>query len=557
MRQIDKKRLYQVLSEEKNSSFKKGMERFRNKRQEMESVQERVRRGGEEVLGRVLKSYRDGRILVLEIDQTEMEKATEWKETHALIVGRIESEHQMLRSELLLKKNFFCFWANDIEGHIGFLETWKDTITLPFFEFGNTPGIALVEKEVALKALGLYLEQGRIGLEIEMLIGHTRIAVESLGIELPRSFREKFVASFGNDGLEDLKEKDEKTAAMAAALAKAGDVQIATELLKMLYPRKWGKLLDRCFAGAVSSSSAQGTGVAPAPPKAAAEALWKSPTASKEFEAITALNSDVERILSFGNGEMLEIEADRAAWERLMPGEFSERKGAILSAVLAISAPAPESREGLLDALETHENGIIEAIVEVPEADEAASAYEELLEYAERFAKKGKAASEVPGVGEGIAGVGKKFEVKRPHEQLIFPGKVSEAISDAGIDERQLKITLIYGFRLSSKKAAIGGKYLPLDVVRKNAWHAMKDETEGAMEKVDEINSFLYKRGVITYYKNGDVVMLNKKGELGEHNKLDEIGQALLDSVMKWKNEFDTEGAHGKGSGNGNGNGHA
>jgi hypothetical protein len=137
-----------------------------------------------------------------------------------------------------------------------------------------------------------------------------------------------------------------------------------------------------------------------------------------------------------------------------------------------------------------------------------------------------------PGDGGGLRGA------PRPHDSLVLPDTVVTALARDGIAPEILRLALVSGLRLHSRKAAIGGKYFPVEAFRNNVLRALKG-CDDAPEVAKRVEAFLYRCGVTTYYKEGGVVSLNLKDEVGQHNAPTETGRAILDAVVAWKTAFD------------------
>lgn len=216
-------------------------------------------------------------------------------------------------------------------------------------------------------------------------------------------------------------------------------------------------------------------------------------------------------------------------WKKIMPGNWSERDVQETSALLALSIAPPKGREGIHSALENCEDCIMGQLLETDgDVERAESRINDYKDYGEGFVQNEGAASEE---SEGEEAVPAARE--EPYETLEFPPDVEGQIGFRGLSVENVKKTLVRGLRLNSSKAAIGGKYFPLVAFRKN--------TRGFLRagELADIEEFLYKEGVISYYKNGDVVKLNLKKSIGQHNAPSVVGREILNSVISWKVEHD------------------
>jgi hypothetical protein len=543
---INKKKIYETLSRVPNPSYMKLSNEFRKRRDLFDRLNGRIGEIGNDVLAKIVRVERGFEIVDVGMSlELVGQKTAQWEKTERLVMGRINSEFQNERSKMLLSTDFFCMSSMDAEYHAlqldAHLEEFKS-----FFVADGRPGLAFTEMGALMEVLEASFELNRFCVAMDKVILHTIIASLALGIELPRNFR-NWLARESPGGAryegygDDFKEYIDN-------LRGAGEERIAKELFIMLYPKRWEKLFAECTRAEFSQ-----------PVPAAAAINWNElPKGAQEEDGGGSEKTRaaiVGKMREYAKKESGEADANYLEWDKLMPGDFSPGKRIPLCAVLAVSAPAPGGREGISGVLEEYGDAILEIIADgPPEAGEAISAYSEVFEYAERFGRDGDLQKTAQAEHGEEAGPGReKVELKRPHESLEFPAQVSQEIGEAGISEENMKRVLVYGLRLSSRKAAIGGKYFVLPLFRKNAERVVESDLLRPREVVGEIEDFLYKHGVIAYYKGDNVIMLNLKEELGRHNKPDETGQAILDSVVKWKTEFDRGQAPGKGGQNGNG----
>lgn len=121
-------------------------------------------------------------------------------------------------------------------------------------------------------------------------------------------------------------------------------------------------------------------------------------------------------------------------------------------------------------------------------------------------------------------------------ESLVFPAAAVQAIVDSGLRADDVRKVLVRGLRLNSGKGATGAKYFNITAFRANVRRISNgDRLE---EKLGGIESFLYRNGVVYYYKCGDVIGLNIKS--GRRRKIVDsceptvAGEQILHAVLDW-----------------------
>jgi len=222
-------------------------------------------------------------------------------------------------------------------------------------------------------------------------------------------------------------------------------------------------------------------------------------------------------------------------WLDLMPGSHLIKAECIeLSAFLAIVVPeVPENRQSAGLFLTEKQGQILDKLASLDEtrADQLFNVFERYSTWLQSFKQTGKF-EEVPEEQQSRANV-----IIRPHKTLMFDLTIQQAISDAKIPEDDLRLALAYGLRLSSgNKAAIGGKYFPLDFFRQNCRRLFEKNGNNASKRLGDVEKFLTSNGVVSYYQK-DRIRLNVKDDSGYTPSTD-IGSAILDAVIGWRNEL-------------------
>lgn len=524
------------------------------------------------------------------------------EETILRLMERGGETEGKIAAEIFGCQDQFCVWAQDYDQHIEILEFSVNTCITTIEELAKNPNLNAEDLETIG---GFWMEALVHAMEIQKIASHTYIATRELGIEIPTYMH----GSLENGQLSPIWKQltPEKYQDPIWRIGFVPPEDIAKELLKMLFPKRWEKLLKDCMEKTVVVKMPKKP-VLPAEQISLAKRLvreypeesfpenyvkelgkaceWNEGTAVSIIELeyyginredalflvqegldaeIVGKHTLVASILESEGiahkqlhyafkvlnedmcWDIMEVLHNYFGWMEVMPGKAGEREGQEISAVLALVSKPPSSREGVYPLLKKYEDEIFECLVELESGtNRVEKAFMEYSDYSKRFVKNGASPEEKD--GEEDEDVVPAREIERPHQSLELSQETKKYISSKGILVENVKRAIIYGLRLSSRKSAIGGKYFPISAFRKNVRTVLSREGGNPEERVKVIEDFLYKEGVISYYKHGDVVKLNLKDEIGQHNEPSEIGQQILDSVISWKVEFDRKTRGGNGS---------
>ena len=231
-----------------------------------------------------------------------------------------------------------------------------------------------------------------------------------------------------------------------------------------------------------------------------------------------------------------------------------------LAALLSTVCGPPAGRGKLKHALAENDDAIIGAILDNDLClDAFDDAYRRLAEYAAKFKEdsaNGMEAGELetengkPGTGgkgpetametledEGAEEGGMAALEGRPHESLAFSQAAESAMRAEGVEPEDVRRALVYGLRLSSPKAAIGGKYFMTAAFRDNVERVLGQDGEEIPVRRERVEKFLVRHGAISYYKGGDTIRLNIKKDRS-YVEPSETGEDIIGSVLRWMAEF-------------------
>ncbi len=551
---------------------------------------------------RNFQSLEDGKRLVDEILEEGSAGILAREKIVLELLERGNAATDRIAAEISKSQNQICDWSQDYGQHLDILGISVNSYIDSIEALAKNP----TPDAETLETIGeCWLEALKHSVEIQRIAGHTYIATKGLGIEIPTYMRGSLENGLLNPIWKQLTPEEYKDPLWNIGFVPPEN--IARELLKMLFPKKWEKLLKNCMEKIVVVQKPQKP-VLPAEHTSLAKRLvreypeerfpenyvkklgeaceWNEGNAVSvvelEYYGIgredavflvqegldaeivgkhTLVASILEsegiahrqlhyafRVLNEDScWDLMDVLHNYSGWMELMPGAGEDRESQELSAVLALVSSPPAGREGVHSLLEAYEDEVFEALVELESGNERVEkALRGYTEYSLRFVKNGGQVEEEDENGEGRDAVPAR-EIKRPHQSLELSQETEQYIASKGILVENVKRAIIYGLRLSSRKSAIGGKYFPISAFRKNVRVVLSREGGNPEERVKVVEDFLYKEGIISYYKQGDVVKLNLKDEIGQHNEPSEIGQQILDSVIGWKVEFDRK-TRGNGS---------
>lgn len=486
-----------------------------------------------------------------------------------------------------------CIWASDGGMHLEYIAQ-SEAIGMGLLNQSlDFPFMGAEEME---RQMDLFSAAAKCGFALERAVTHTYLICKSMGIPVSGQ-----VQALLSEGLifETVRENyaEQELSREISALAQIAEGELAAELLKTLQPGKWEKYLEECLAPLVQVSEApksrpsfpkehfslagklmaeypdaefsgdyvQGLGESCGWDEEKAAAVMEMElsgigredalalASEKEWDVIPKhnlmapvleeagiLHSDVHYAFGLLSEEQCwdlgEKLQEYQEWMELMPGDWRELEKQQASAILALSITPAKERKGAPALLEEYEDSLLETLLETEgDAEHAEKTLGRYGKYCNRFLEGEKE----PEKEKSRQTRRKKGRIMRPHESLCFPAHAEQYIESKGILVENVKRALIYGLRLSSRKSAIGGKYMPITGFMQNTRTVLSREAGDPNTRVGAIKDFLYKEGIISYYKNGNVIMLNMKAEVGQHNEPSEVGQQILDSVVGWKVEFD------------------
>ncbi|MCP4647805.1 MAG: hypothetical protein GY852_08780 [bacterium] len=541
---------------------------------------------------RNILNFEEGELMIDTIMEDSSAGVLERENTILRILEGGEIATNRIAYDISKNQDPFCDWSQDQELHLEILDSSVNSYIEYMDSLAKHPNL---DAETIGKVGEYWLQALEHAMEIQRIAGHTYIATRGLGIELPTYMRGSLENGLLSPTWEQL--TPEKYRDPIWRIGFVPPEEIAKELLKMLFPKKWEKLLKACMNEIVAVQKPQKP-VLPANHISLAKRLvreypeahfpesyvkelgeacgWDDDTVVSVVEleyygisledaiflvheglddkivgkhTLVASILEVEgiahkqlhyafKVLSEnGCWDLMDVLHNYFRWMELMPGDnMEDQEDQELSAVLAFVSKPPAEREGVYPLLKTNEDEIFEALLELESGNERVErTLNGYTEYSSRFVKNGGPSSEEEEDGE-VAPIG---EIERPHQSLQLPSEAEDHIRSKGILVENVKRAIIYGLRLSSRKSAIGGKYFPITAFRHNVRTVLSREGGNPEERVKVIEDFLYKEGVISRYKQGDVVKLNLKDDIGQHNDPSEVGQQILDSVISWKVEFD------------------
>jgi hypothetical protein len=543
---------------------------------------------------RDIRNFGEGEKLVNKILEEGSAGIMARNETIVRLMDSGQADTDRIAAEISGSQDPFCVWAQDYDQHLDILNVSTHSLIDSIETLEQNPNLDAETLEILG---GCWLEALKHAMEVQRIAGHTYIATKGLGIELPTYMRGSLEKGLLNPTWEQLTPEEYKDPLWRIGFVPPED--IARELLKMLFPTRWERLLKVCMEKIVAVKPPEKP-VLPDNHISLAKRLvreypeesfperyvkelgeasgWDEDTAVSvvELEYYGIMREDglflVERglddkivgkhtlVASILESEgiahsqlhyafkvltedscwdLMDVLHNYFGWMELMPGDGQEQKNQELSAMLALVSSPPAGRESVHSFLEAYEDEVFETLVELESGNERVErALKNYTEYSGRFVKNGGPVEEEDENGEEGVAVPPR-EIERPHQSLEFSRETEQYIESKGILVENVRRTLVYGLRLSSRKSAIGGKYFPITAFRHNVRVVLSREGGNPEERVKVIEDFLYKEGVISYYKQGDVVKLNLKDEIGQHNDPSEIGRQMLDSVISWKVEFD------------------
>ncbi len=389
-------------------------------------------------------------------------------------------------------KDMFSEWTDDQSIFIKKVEDLHSQ----FLQFTDerymkiSDALAVIDPKLLDQMIGAHMEMMRQLGEIARMTAHLGVAASIFGLPFPQ--RQK--AAYGG-GLENLPEKMEKEypELYLMSIAAQGKERVAEALLEMLYPGESGELLTKCFV--VETRKVDGvperkTDGCPAP------AQTQKPEISK-----SEARKEMAEILSPSLGK----NADRGAKMCLRHLEKEEW------------AEILEEPENLARVVHRH-----------PELHGSLDKIKETL---------GKETEEMPQKQNGVDLV----------RALDFSDDVKNEIKGGGMNIRDVKKAIIYGFKLASAKKAIGKVYFPSALIEGNVKNAMDDGRPGPGPRANEILEFLKSHGVVSTDKNRDTMMINTVESKGQAHPITPVGDEILTAIKKWLVDFKKE-TRGKGS---------
>ncbi|MBD3398615.1 hypothetical protein GF412_05230 [Candidatus Micrarchaeota archaeon] len=363
-------------------------------------------------------------------------------------------------------------------------------------------GLAVIDPKLLDQMIDAHMEMMHQLGEIARMTAHLGVAASIFGLPFPQ--RQK--AAYGG-GLENLPEKMEKEypGLSLISIAAQGKERVAEALLEMLYPGESGELLTRCFA--VETRKVEVDGV----PERKTD---RCPAPGEEMEGLPAPAQPQKP-------EISKSEAKKKIAEILSPslGENADRGAKMCLRYL--------EREEWAEILEAPEN-LARVVHRHPELHGSLDKIKETL---------GKETEEMPQERNGVDLV----------RALDFSDAVKNEIKGGGMNIRDVKKAIIYGFKLASAKKAIGRAYFPSAVIEGNVKNAMDDGRPGPGPRANEILEFLKSHGVVSTDKNGETMMINTVESKGQAHPITPVGDEILSAIKKWLVDFKKE-TRGKGS---------
>jgi len=246
------------------------------------------------------------------------------------------------------------------------------------------------------------------------------------------------------------------------------------------------------------------------------------------------------------------IEVD--GWLSLMPLKWDRERVIALSVYLGrVTSPPESGRLAILERCKRCSPHVrrlmkLEGRGEIRDYLDAFIEYynsppgEEVVQKKDRKRKRKKEAIEesedvvIETVGKSEAHL-EQLSIPKPHESLVFSPDTLVALINEGLHPEDVRRVIVYGLRLASRKAAIGGVYFETVFFMDNAERVLEKNDREIPIRVKEIRDFLLRHGVISYYKQGDTIRLNMKKE-DQKSTLTQLGSQMLDAVKARIHEF-------------------
>mgnify|MGYP006286113257 CR=1 FL=1 len=395
-------------------------------------------------------------------------------------------------------KDRFSEWADDQGLFIKKIEGLHDE----FLQFTDerymkiSDALAVLDPKLLDQMISAHMEMMQQLGEIARMTAHLGVATSIFKIPFPQRQRRIY-----RGGMENLPEEMEKEYPELSfiSIAAQGKEKVAEALLEMLYPVESEELLTRCFAveikkAEVEEAPGRKTNGCPAPGEEMREVPAPAQPQKPEISKSEA-RKELAEILS----HLLGDEADRGAKMCL---KYLER-------------------EEWAELLEEPEN-LARVVHRHPELQGELDKIKDMV---------GEETGEMPKEQNGV-NVLRMFE---------FSDAVKNEIRGEGLNIRDVKRAIIYGFKLASAKKAIGKAYLPSAVIEGNVKNAIADGKGSPGGRANEILGFLKSHGVVSTDKNGDTMMINTVESKGKAHPITPIGDELLSAIKKWLVDFEKE----------------
>ncbi|MBD3389456.1 hypothetical protein GF415_00685 [Candidatus Micrarchaeota archaeon] len=385
-------------------------------------------------------------------------------------------------------KDRFSEWADDQDlfmNKVGELhDNFLQLIEKRYLRASDALGV--IDPKILDQMIDAHIERMRQLGEIARMTAHLGVAASIFNLRFPQRQR----AGYG-DALETLPEVMEQAYPKLhlMSIAAQGKEKVAEALLEMLYPGESEELIENCFAietikSEIEKAPEEEQGGSPAPAKPQKPEMSKSEVRKRLAEILSS---------SLENG------ADKGAKMCL---KYLER-------------------EEWLEILEEPEN-MARVVHRHPELQSELDKIKDL---------PGEEREEMPREQN-------EMDVLRMFE---FSEAVKNEIRADGLNIREVKMAIIYGFKLASAKKAIGKAYFPSAVVEGNVRNAIDDGKGRPGGRANEILDFLKSHGVASTDKNGNTMMINTVESKGQAHSITPIGDEILSATKKWMVEFEKE----------------